>query len=36
MKGNKRGNAVAVSRKAMPRDAYYLSPLLFHATIICN
>lgn len=36
MKSNERGNAIAVSREAMPRNANYLSPLPFHASIISN
>ena len=36
MKGNKRSDSIAIGRKAMPCDAYYLSPLLFHVSIVCN
>ncbi len=36
MKSNERGNTIAVSREAMPRNANYLSPLPFHASIISN
>lgn len=36
MKGNKRSDTIAISRKAMPCDAYYLSPLLHKGSNIFN